>query len=385
VFVTNIPTPYRLHFCRVLQSALTRRGWTFGVWLMAESERGRHWQVRREEFAFPYRFFRGLHPRICGATLHFNPGIPLVAGATQPNILLVAGGWGMPTNLILTLVAKAMRTTTIFWSESHLASRRVLGAVTETLRGAALRLYQGFAVPGPLAREYVNYYAPGRPTFALPNVVDERIFGDRVSSLRRDREAIRRELAIDPSRRLLLTLARLIPEKGVLELVQSLAALPAGMTARFTLVVGGEGPLRSELAACMREHPDLDVRLIGHVGEADVLKWLAAADGFALPSRSEPNPLSAIEALWAGLPLLLSERVGNHPDLLQPGVNGWLFDPHDPEAIRIAVGEWVCAGDAQLAACRSASEHLARRCFRSDVIVDGFLDTVLGPRWASTS
>ena len=142
VLVTNIPTPYRLHFCRVLQSALTRRGWGFAVWFMAESERGRHWQVPREAFAFPHRVFRGLHPRVFGATLHVNPGIPWQVGATQPDVLLVAGAWGLPTNVLLTLVARATATTAIFWSESHLASRRWLGGAVDAWRGAALRLYQ---------------------------------------------------------------------------------------------------------------------------------------------------------------------------------------------------------------------------------------------------
>src|SRR5262249_57664498 len=41
VLVTNIPTPYRLHFCRVLDGALSQRGWSFEVWFMAPSHRRR--------------------------------------------------------------------------------------------------------------------------------------------------------------------------------------------------------------------------------------------------------------------------------------------------------------------------------------------------------
>jgi len=84
-----------------------------------------------------------------------------------------------------------------------------------------------------------------------------------------------------------------------------------------------------------------------------------------------------IEALWAGLPLLLSSRVGNHPDLLRPGLNGWLFDPESRAAVQTAVGAWACADDQQLAACGAASAALARQHFRSDAIVEAFLDQVL--------
>src|SRR3954465_1052707 len=63
VLVTNIPTPYRLHFCRLLSEALARRGWTFRVWFMAHTERGRYWDLQPDTFQFSHRMFRGLHPR----------------------------------------------------------------------------------------------------------------------------------------------------------------------------------------------------------------------------------------------------------------------------------------------------------------------------------
>jgi len=379
VVVTNIPTPYRLHFFRALAAALGRRSWRLVVCFMAHSESGRYWDLKAETFGFEARFFAGIHPRILGATLHVNPGIPLFAWRVKPRVVLVAGGWALPTNVLMSLGLRARRNSTVvFWSESHLASRRSVAAATELMRMSLLRLYDAFAVPGRLASEYVTRYAPGRPILELPNVVDERAFSDGVAGYRADRDGIRRTLNVDSARRVLLTLARLIPEKGLIEFVRSVGALPKHVASRFTLLIGGEGPLRSELEVLLRSQPQIDVRLLGHVAESDVVRLLAVADGFVLPSLSEPNPLSAVEALWAGVPLLLSDRVGNHPDLLQTGVNGWTFDVSNPSAIRTVVTEWAQADSSALARLGRASHLRAAAAFCTETIVDKFLDNVLG-------
>jgi glycosyltransferase involved in cell wall biosynthesis len=211
----------------------------------------------------------------------------------------------------------------------------------------------------------------------LPNLVDERTFGDLVARRRKDRDELRRTLKLGPTKRVLLTLARLTEDKGLLEFINALIDLPEGVASRLTVMVGGEGPLRPELEALLSRQPELDVRLLGHVPESDVVALLAASDGFVLPSLSEPNPLSAIEALWAGLPLLLSDRVGNHPDILEPGENGWLFDPHNPHTIRAAVAEWVEVAEGELARRGNESHVLATKSFRTDMVIDTFLNTLL--------
>jgi glycosyltransferase involved in cell wall biosynthesis len=64
----------------------------------------------------------------------------------------------------------------------------------------------------------------------------------------------------------------------------------------------------------------------------------------ALPSFWEGLPVALIEALSAGMPLIASS-VGGNPELVQPGVNGWLVPPGDVGALTQALRE--CAADAQ--------------------------------------
>jgi glycosyltransferase involved in cell wall biosynthesis len=85
-----------------------------------------------------------------------------------------------------------------------------------------------------------------------------------------------------------------------------------------------------------------------------------------------------IEALWAGLPLILSDRVGNHPETLLPGENGWLFNPDSLPATRDVLERWIGASTHELDLQGRASARLAEERFRTERVVNVFLDQVLG-------
>jgi glycosyltransferase involved in cell wall biosynthesis len=154
----------------------------------------------------------------------------------------------------------------------------------------------------------------------------------------------------------IVSVGRLRPPKDFLTLLRALALLEPG-TAR-TLVVG-DGPQRPALAAAVR-----DLGLTGAVdllGERDdVAELLAGADVFALCSASEGLPMSVLEAMAAGLPVVASD-VGGVPELVRDGETGLLVPPARPAALASALER--LAADAALrrrlgeAGRRRAEEH----------------------------
>ena len=68
------------------------------------------------------------------------------------------------------------------------------------------------------------------------------------------------------------------------------------------------------------------IRFLG--GKEDVRPYYAAADGFVLPSRYDPFPNTALEAMAMGLPAIVSSRTGA-AEVIEPGVNGWVCEPDD--------------------------------------------------------
>jgi glycosyltransferase involved in cell wall biosynthesis len=130
-----------------------------------------------------------------------------------------------------------------------------------------------------------------------------------------------------------LSVARLVPEKGIDDLVRAVAEAGDG---RLRLVVAGDGPERRALVDLAAE---LEVRLtvLGHVEEAELAQTYVDADIFALLSYHEPWGVAVNEAAASGLPLLLSDRVGAVADLLVEGRNGFLVPAGDVQAAAAAL------------------------------------------------
>jgi glycosyltransferase involved in cell wall biosynthesis len=130
-----------------------------------------------------------------------------------------------------------------------------------------------------------------------------------------------------------VVVARLAPPKRVDLVVRAVAVLRAAGIEATLRVVGG-GPLHAETAAVVTSvGADGYVELLGD--RDDVPALLAAASCFVLASDYEGCPLSVLEAMAAGLPVVVT-RVGGIDEIVDEEV-GHVVDP-TPEAIAAAVG-----------------------------------------------
>jgi glycosyltransferase involved in cell wall biosynthesis len=131
----------------------------------------------------------------------------------------------------------------------------------------------------------------------------------------------------------LITVGRLKAPKDLPTLLHAVAALPPDHFEELQVV--GDGPDRGAVARDLSSL-GLDGR-VGLLGErADVATLLAEADVFVLASRSEGLPLSVIEAMAAGLPVVASGVGGLH-ELVLDGETGLLVRPGDPAALAAAL------------------------------------------------
>ncbi len=127
----------------------------------------------------------------------------------------------------------------------------------------------------------------------------------------------------------LLTLARLHPQKGIDILLEALPKI--GRDLDWHLDICGDGPLRSSLEQLSVSLGVSDrVTFRGYV--VDIKEALRNADVFVLPSRGEGMGIALLEALYAGLPSVVT-RVSGFVDIIQDGVNGCLVEPEDPAAL----------------------------------------------------
>ncbi len=136
---------------------------------------------------------------------------------------------------------------------------------------------------------------------------------------------------------LLVVVARLIEIKGIQHLITALSLLPEVMRKRIRVRLCGTGPFADQLHAQVREAGLVDrVDFAGLLSYEDIPSRLKEADVFVLPSLQEGLPLSLLEAMASGLPVVASS-VGGIPDIVKDGVNGLLVPAADPTALRDAL------------------------------------------------
>jgi glycosyltransferase involved in cell wall biosynthesis len=152
----------------------------------------------------------------------------------------------------------------------------------------------------------------------IPNAVD-------VEGAPRSRRAVR-------DRPRILSVGRLKAPKDFPTLVRALGDLRPDS---FEAVIVGDGPDRQLLEEEIHELGLEDrVSLAGE--RRDVPELLAGADVFVLPSRSEGHPVSVLEAMAAGIPVVAS-RVGGVPEQVSDGETGLLVEPGDPTELAAAL------------------------------------------------
>jgi glycosyltransferase involved in cell wall biosynthesis len=145
-----------------------------------------------------------------------------------------------------------------------------------------------------------------------------------------DRVAVRREMGVGPDDLVVLQVARLDYLKDHATAVRTLAHLVRQRPdARLVLV--GEGPELDKIREQARQAGLTDhLRLLGL--RNDVARLLSAADVFLLTSISEGIPLTLIEAMAAGLPVVATQ-VGGVGEVVEGGVTGLLAPSGDDAAL----------------------------------------------------
>lgn len=158
-------------------------------------------------------------------------------------------------------------------------------------------------------------------------VIENGIAAERYTPVA-DREALRRRLGLGPGRSYIANVARLHPVKDQATLLHAFARL-AGVHRDVDLLLVGDGPLRSDLTELAnRLGLGERVRFLGV--RSDVPDLLRAVDIFALTSVSEAASLTLLEAMAAGLPVVVT-AVGGNPEIVRHGREGLLVRRGDAE------------------------------------------------------
>ena len=215
----------------------------------------------------------------------------------------------------------------------------------------AVRLADRVVAVSEQAADHLRRIAP--KSAAKVSVVHVGV-GERPRVARRAEE-VRSELGLDPSARIVVTVARLVPQKALDVLLAAVALLPDDVH----LAIVGDGRLRGELETHARASGIAPrAHFLGY--KPDAADYVAAADVFCLSSVWEAVPLAAQEAVLLGVPVVATD-VGGLRELVEDGTSGRLTVPKDPQALASALKEVLF--DPRIArtyAHRALEDYVAR-------------------------
>jgi glycosyltransferase involved in cell wall biosynthesis len=319
LFLTVMPSPYQ----RELFSALHSDGrMEIRVLYCARRAFDRNWSIpslRAYEKILP-----GTTISVLGPSAHFNPSIVRVLGNWN---LVVVSDYSSLTAQIAMRYMNLIRKPWVFWGEvPGFRARGRLGTLMR--RQLQHPIKNGAAAIAAIGSEAVEIYQtlfPKIPIFNVPYFCDLNRFAIVASARCKQRKE-----TID-----VLFSGQLIERKGVDVLVRAFVRV-CHQIPELRLHILGVGPALQALTKLVPVELLDRIKFLGFQQPDSMPEIFAAADAFVLPSRHDGWGVVVNEALGAGLPIIVSDRVGAR-DLVEHGRNGLITRAGDVDSLASAL------------------------------------------------
>ena len=198
-----------------------------------------------------------------------------------------------------------------------------------------------FAAIGHEARQHLRRLGVTEGRIgASPYCVDSDYLERQWESWSPQRERLRTELGVPRDGLVLIFSGKLTAKKNPLLITAALATLPAALLGRVHLLVAGDGDLKPAFKRAGRSVLGDRLHLLGFLNQSEMGRAYAAADVLVLPSvkgAGETWGLVVNEAMQFRLPVIVSDGVGCHSDLVAEGKNGFVFRSGDVAGLAAAI------------------------------------------------
>lgn len=312
---------------------------------------------------FPHSFLPEA-PSIRQAGFHAvdNPSVGAALAAFRPDAVLVFG-YAQRTALRALHWCRRHRIPALMTGDGSPQTGRApwRASLRALLLRPLLARVSAFLTPGDGNERMLGALGvPSARMFRTPFPIDETAFAQARASRAAHRAHLREGLGLASDTPIALFVGKLSPRKRPLDPVEAWRRLPQGIP--FHIVFCGEGTERGALEALIRK-TGAPATLQGFVNLNALPGLYAGSDMLVHPASFDPHPLAVSEAAAAGLPLLLSERVGaiGPSDVAQPGRNTLVHPCGDTNALAANLTRLL--GDPQLhARLARASLEIAAEC-----------------------
>ena len=261
-----------------------------------------------------------------------NPSLPSIINEYQPDAVLIYG-WSFKSHLSLMRKCKG-KIPVIFRGDSTLLDDT--GFIQRIKRTIFLRwVYRYIDVALYAGKSnYAYFRKAGVPASRLvfgPHAIDNDRFHCSEAACKEQAGSLRAKLGISSNELLFVFAGKLEPKKDPEILLRAFAN--ARFESRSYVLIVGNGILEKELKEAYASHKD--IFFMDFMNQTMMPALYAAADVFVLPSKGpgETWGLSVNEAMANARPVIVSNKCGCASDLVEDGVNGFVFNASDESAL----------------------------------------------------
>lgn len=215
------------------------------------------------------------------------------------------------------LMAKKAHTKVLYSSDSNFGikpKKTYRSFYKKLIKRIAVRLFfkkiNIFLSISPANKQYLINYGVDESQIidsAFPVDID-RLSQQRSALNEKSVERLKQDLSIEEKAKVIIVVGKLIPRKRVADVVDALSKLK---DQTIHLIVVGSGECQAQLVAqSVKRQLTNRVHFTGFVNQAELPRYLAAADIFVMPSEDEPYGAVVAEALPFALPIVIARAVG---------------------------------------------------------------------------
>lgn len=321
--ITNIPTPYR------------QKQWEYysqsdvldiTIFYCANLEDGRQWNINSAE-GVKEVFLRGLSYK----SIHFNPGVLRVI--LKDFDMFLVGGYGYPSVMMSIIFLKILKKpwAMIVDGVSPLTlGKENSGGLKEFFINGA----NAYFANGTVGSEYLKSYGiPSERIFNQYMTVDVDYFKEKGKNAIKFRNEIRQRYHVDEDTVLVMYSGRLVPEKGVQDLINAMKNIIKS-DKNIKLLVVGDGEYKNDLEIISEEIMP-NVIFTGHINPEEIHKYYFASDIFVLPTHNDAWGLVINEAMACCLPVIVTDAAGCYLDLVEN--NGFVVKRQSVTELELAI------------------------------------------------
>lgn len=319
VFITNIPSPYRVDFFAYLQKNYP--AYEFHIIFSGAGMENRKWSVELEEIEH-YTFLKSrtiiIRKRFDDRYVFLPVGVEKALNKIRPDLVFAMEY--NPTILRAVHWCRKKKVPFISWTDGTLNSEKNIGRVQRLSRKYIIERAAAFVASSTASREaQIAYGADPAKCFISYLTVDINKYLAKKETYGGNQ---------------LLYVGSLIQRKGLDLLMPALART----SEEIHLVIVGEGQERELLEQQIAELGLGDrVSFKGYVEGEPLRELYRNSDVFILPTREDCFGLVILEAMCASLPVISSRYADGAFDLIEEGKNGYIVDPEDTEEFAAAI------------------------------------------------